>query len=197
MERAEEQNPAANQPYEVTREYKVFRGDHPEPFSDVTAHITFRPPDTKTFEITQASGNDRGKKIVSAILEREIASAKDGHRSEISRSNYDFTFLRSQNFGIVPEYVLHIVPKRQEKGLLLGDIWVDANTHRIRQIVGDPLKTPSFWIKSLHITIEFATVNGLWLPVSVDAVAALRVLGLYTLSGVDLAASITPSNPSR
>jgi hypothetical protein len=32
-------------------------------------------------------------------------------------------FLREQDFGVVPEYVLHIIPKRKEKGLLLGDIW--------------------------------------------------------------------------
>jgi hypothetical protein len=33
-----------------------------------------------------------------------------------------------------PEYVLHIIPKRKEKSLLLGDTWVDAKTYRIRQI---------------------------------------------------------------
>jgi hypothetical protein len=75
-------------------------------------------------------------------LEQEVVSAKEGHRGDISRSNYDFVFLREQDFGVVPEYVLHIIPKRKEKGLLLGDIWVDAKTYRIRQIIGVPLKPP-------------------------------------------------------
>jgi hypothetical protein len=135
-------------------------------------------------------GNPRGKKIVSAILEQEIASAKEGHQRDISRSNYDFVFLREQNFGVVPEYVLHIIPKRKEKGLLLGDIWVDAKTYRIRQIIGVPLKTPSFWVKDLHITVQFADVNGMWIPVSVDAIATVRFLGIYSLSGLDLAPPI-------
>jgi len=177
----------------VTREYKVFRSDDPKPMSDVTAQISFIPPDTKTFKITDAQGSPRGQKIVSAILEQEIVSAKEGHRGDISRSNYDFVFLREQNFGVVPEYVLHIIPKRREKGLLLGDIWVDAKTYRVRQIIGVPLKTPSFWIKDLHITVQYAAVNDMWIPVSVDAIATIRFLGMYSLSGHDLAPPVAAS----
>src|SRR5580692_561544 len=138
LERSEEQNPALSRSYEVTREYKVFQADDPKPISDVTTQISFTPPDNKTFTITDAKGNPRGKKIVSAILEQEVISAKEGHQRDISRSNYDFIFLREQNLGVVPEYVLHIIPKRKEKGLILGDIWVDAKTYHIRQIIGVP-----------------------------------------------------------
>ncbi len=99
LDRAEEQNPALTRPYRVTRQYKVFRGDDPKPASEVTAQISFTPPDIKTFKITEAQGNPRGEKIVSGILEQEIASAKAGHKGTISRSNYDFVFLREQNFG--------------------------------------------------------------------------------------------------
>jgi hypothetical protein len=196
MERIGDQNPALSRPYEVTREYKVFHADEPKPISDVTAQISFSPPDTKTFTITDAQGSPSGKIIVIAVLEQEVVSAKKGHQGDISRLNYDFVFLREQNFGVGPEYLLHIIPKRKEKGLLLGDIWVDAKTYRIRQIIGIPLKTP-FWINDLHIIVQFASVNGMWLPVSEDATANVRILGIYSLSGLDLeppiAASSTPS----
>jgi len=194
LERTEEQNPALSQPYQVTREYKVFRKDDPMPVSAVTAQISFTPPETKTFEITKADGSPRGRKIVITILKQEIDSAKDGHRGDITRSNYDFTFLRHQNFGVVPEYVLHIIPKRKERGLLLGDIWVDAKTFRIRQIVGVPLRNPSIWVENLHITVQFADVNAMWLPVSVDAIAIIHFLGIYTLSGLDVAPTIANSS---
>jgi hypothetical protein len=197
LERTEEQNPALSRPHEVTREYKVFQGDDPKPISDVMTQISFTPPDIKTFKITDAQGSPRGKKIVSAILEQEVASAKEGRQRDISRSNYDFVFLREQDFGLVPEYVLHIIPRRKEKGLLLGDIWVDAKTRRIRQIIGVPLRTPSFWVKDLHITVQFADVNGMWLPVSVDAIATIRFLGIYSLSGLDLIAPIAVSGAPR
>jgi hypothetical protein len=140
----------------VTREYKVFREDDPTPVSVLTAQISFAPPETKTFQITRAEGSPRGKRIVNTILRQEVASAKDGHRGDITRSNYNFAFLREQNFGAAPEYVLHIIPKRKERGLLLGDIWVDAKTFRIRQIVGVPLRNPSIWVEDLRITVQFA-----------------------------------------
>jgi hypothetical protein len=191
MERTEMQNPALSRPYEVTRQYKVFRGDDIKSSSEVTAQISFTPPDIKTFKITEEQGNPRGKKIASALLEQEVASAKEGHKGAISRANYNFVFLREHNFGAVPEYVLHIIPKRKEKGLLLGDIWVDAKTYRIRQIVGVPLKTPSFWIKDINVTVQFADVSGMWIFVSVDAIATVRFLGIFTLTSRDLAPPIT------
>jgi hypothetical protein len=61
LEQIGEQNPALSRPYEVTREYRVFHADEPKPISDVTAQISFSPPDTKTFTITDAHGNPRGK----------------------------------------------------------------------------------------------------------------------------------------
>jgi len=197
LERVGEQNPALSRPYEVTREYKVFHADEPKPVSDVTAQITYSPPDTKTFTITDAQGSPNGKKIVTAVLEQEVASAKEGHQRDISRLNYDFVFLREQDLGVVPEYVLHIIPKRKDKGLLLGDIWVDAKSYHIRQIIGIPLKTPSFWIKDLHLTIQYASVDQMWLPVSLNAIAAVRFLGIYSLAGHNLGppASVA-SNPA-
>jgi hypothetical protein len=194
LERTEEQNAALSRPYEMAWKYILFRGGDRKPTSEVTAQMSFIPPNIKTFNITEEHGNPRGKKIVRDVLEQEIASTNAGHKGEICRSNYDFVFLREENFGAIPEYVLHIIPKREEKGLLLGDIWVDAQTYHIRQIVGIPLKSPSFWIKDLHITLRFAAVNDMWVSISVDAIATVRFLGIYTLSGRDLAPPTSASS---
>jgi len=110
--------------------------------------------------------------------------------------NYDFVFLRQENFGLVPEYVLHIVPKLKEKGFILGHVWVDAKTFRIRRIEGVPARSPSIWIKDIHITVQFAEVNGMWIPVSFDAIATVRLLGRYTLAGLDVGARNLASSAS-
>src|SRR2546427_9551142 len=115
------------------------------------AQINFVPPDMKTYKITQARGNSRGEKMVRELLDRETESAKKGHGSEIRRTNSDFVFLRQENFGVVPEYVLRIVPKRKDKSLLRGQIWGAACTFRIRRIEGVPANRPSFSIKGIHI----------------------------------------------
>jgi len=127
--------------------------------------------------------------MVRELLDRETESAKKGHGSEISRTNYDFVYLRQENFGVAPEYVLRIVPKRKDKYLLRGQIWVDASTLRIRRVEGVPAKSPSFWIKNIHITLQFAELGGMWVPVSFDAIATVRLLGQYTLAGLNIRAS--------
>jgi hypothetical protein len=183
LEDVQHQDPAQSRPYEVTREYRVFRGDDKQPTSEVVAQINFFPPDMKTYKITQARGNSRGEKIVRELLDRETESAKKGLGSEVNRTNYDFVFLRQEEFGLVPEYVLRIVPKRKDRYLLRGQIWVDARTCHIRRIEGIPAKSPSFWIKGIHITLQFAELGGKWVPISFDAIATVRFLGRYTLTG--------------
>jgi len=197
VEEVQHQDPAQSRPYEVTREYKVFRGYDKQPTSEVIAQIKFVPPDTKAYEITQVRGNSRGEKIVRELLDRETESAKKRRGSEITRMNYDFVFLREEDFGVAPEYVLRIVPKRKDKYLLRGQIWVDASTFHIRRIEGVPAKSPSFWIKDIHITLQYAELNGMWIPVSFDAIATVRLLGQFTLAGLNTRATDPLSGEPR
>lgn len=130
--------------------------------------------------------------MVRELLDRETDAAKIVQNDEVTRTNYDFVFLRQENFGAVPEYVLRIIPKRKDKFLLGGQIWVDASTFRIRRIQGVPAKSPSFWITALRLTMQFDQLNGMWVPVSFDAIATIRFLGEYTLAGLNI-----PSSESR
>ena len=64
IEDAQHQNPAQSRPYEVTREYKVFRGYDRQPISEVTAQIDFVPPDVNIYKIVRASGNTWGGRLL-------------------------------------------------------------------------------------------------------------------------------------
>jgi hypothetical protein len=197
LEDIQHQDPAQSRAYELRREYKVFHGHDKQPTSEVIAQINFVPPDMKTYKIIQARGNSRGEKMVRELLEREAESAKRGHSGAISRENYDFIFLRRENFRDVPEYVLSILPKRKDKNLLLGQIWVDAGTFRIRRVEGVPAKSPSFWLKNIHITLQFAQLGAMWVPVTFDAIATVRILGQYTLAGLNIRSSESPSTAPK
>jgi hypothetical protein len=185
MEDAEHPAPAQSRPYRVTREYKVFMGADQQPTSDVTAQIDFVPPATETFTITHSTGNPWGEKIIRDLLISETASARQVDSSAINRSNYDFVFVRQQNFGEVPEYNFAIFPKRRDRLLLRGQIWVDKSTFRIRQIQGVPAESPSFWLSNLNITFQYAEVAGQWILVTVDGLAKVRFLGQFTLTGLN------------
>jgi hypothetical protein len=99
MEDVEHENPAHSQPYEVTREYKVFRGSDTQPSSEVMAQINFVPPDQKTYKITQSRGNSRGEKIVRDLLDQEIEAAKKTKCSDISGATMTLSFLGKRASG--------------------------------------------------------------------------------------------------
>ena len=81
LEDVQHQDPAQSRPYEVTREYKVFRGYDRQPTSEVMAQINFVPPDMKTYKITQARGNSRGEKMV-----RELLTGKPSRRRKATEA---------------------------------------------------------------------------------------------------------------
>ena len=72
---------------------------------------------------------------------------------------------------------------------MYGQIWVDAGTFRIHRVEGIPAKSPSFWIKNIHFTLQFAELGGMWVPVSFDAIATVRLLGQFTLAGLNIRAT--------
>ena len=133
MEDVQVKDAAAIKAYQVTREYKVFRGNDIEPISTIQVVITFTPPTLESYVIQKRSGSPRGEKIVRQILDHETESAKDINHGQIKREDYQFRFLRNDTFETASEYVLRIVPTHKRKALLFGQIWVDANTFRIRR----------------------------------------------------------------
>ena len=191
MEAASQQNPAKARAYTVTRSYKLFHGEERQPVSETTAEVTFVPPSTKKYEIKKSSGISRGQQMVRDILDLESVPAQS--TSDISHNNYDFVFLQQEKLGDVTTYLLRMIPKRKEKDLLNGLVWVDTRTFRIQRIEGTPTKKPSWWLKSLYITLQYTDLHGLWLPTYMRAGATIRVAGSYLLTGEDVALQLSSS----
>jgi hypothetical protein len=53
-------------------------------------------------------------------------------------------FFQQEQLGGVPCYLLRMIPKRKQKELLNGFVWVDTTTFRIQRIEGIPTKKPSW-----------------------------------------------------
>jgi hypothetical protein len=184
IEAAQQQNRAKTQAYTVTRSYKLFHADERQPVSQTTAEVSFAPPSTRTYEIKQSSGISRGKEMVRDILDLEVVPVQSS--SEISRRNYEFVFVQREMLADVPTYLLRMIPKRKQKDLLKGLIWVDTRTFRIQRIEGTPTKKPSWWLKDLAITLQYTDLHGLWLPTYMKATAIVRFAGNYLLTGEDV-----------
>ena len=177
----------STRPYQVTRQYLFYQGnDKPQADSAVVADISFYPPDSKQFEIVNASGGGRGQHVVKKVLEHESEMAGDWRKTAITSENYNFKFLGEETRNGHHRYILGLEPRRKAKELLEGKAWVDATDYRILQIQGEPAKSPSFWIKKLDVTLYFSEVEGMWLQTAIRAVADVRMFGRNILSERDL-----------
>lgn len=170
--------------YQVVREYQLFGANGSNPKSSVVAEVEFRPPASKDYRIQESSGSNRGEQVVRQILEHEVkaASQVNQSRTALNRENYIFSYNGEATLDGRPCYVLGLKPKRKEAELVSGQAWVDKNSFSVRQIEGELAKTPSWWLKKVHVRLTFADVSGTWLQTHMEAVADVRVVGSHTLT---------------
>lgn len=172
------------EPFLLTREYRMFHGDDARPTSEVKAEISVVPPAERDYKIVSSKGSDRGEKVVRKILDHEAAAEKSTPPpTAIVHQNYDFGFEGEARFQGARCYVLLLKPRRKDPALIEGHAWVDANTYLIRKIEGRMSKSPSWWVKDVQLTVLFGEIGGIWTQLSSDAVANVRILGRYYVTG--------------
>lgn len=188
MEQAEASAHAQSPAYSVTRAYKFYGSDSQQPSSEVVAKVNYQPPTQKTFDIEEQQGSGQGAKIVRKVLEHETESAKkqDGEHN-LTRANYDFEFVRTDMLEGRPAYVLNITPKHNDKDSVKGQIWVDSSSYLVRRIEGDLTKSPSWWIKDVHLVLQYGRVAGIWLQTATLAIANVRFFGRHSMVSEALA----------
>lgn len=184
MMTAHQENQARSRAYTVKRDYQLL-DKQDQPKAQVIASITYLPPNQKQYNIESNSGG-LGGKVLRDIVQKEAEPAKEPQRRELSPQNYDFQFAGQETVDGRNCYVLSLNPKREEKDLIRGKIWVDAVDYRIHRIEGNPVKSPSWWIRDLHILMSFASVDGMWLRTFTYAVADVRFKGKYVIQTRDL-----------
>lgn len=170
--------------YVVVREYRLSGGNRPGADSDVVAEVDFIPPASKGYKIQKSSGSTQGQQVVRRILDHEVEAASNGSNAKtaLDRANYDFTYLGEAIVDGQNCYLLGLTPKRKDKELISGQAWVDQSSFFVRRIEGDLVKTPSLWLKTIHVTLTFGDVEGTWLQTSMEAVADVRIAGPHTLT---------------
>jgi hypothetical protein len=191
MAQARAENRARLRPYVVTREYKLYGKERQATKSEVVADVTFVPPDSKEYTIQQINGSGLGKMIIGRMLAKEAEVTKDYGATDISPDNYDLRFIREEEVSGQRCYVLELLPRRKDKNLLRGNIWVDANTYLLRRTEGQPAKAPSWWVRDVRIALRYGDVGGMWLQTASEATAHVRILGPCTMLSRDVKYKIT------
>ena len=196
MAEARVQNQARLRPYVVTREYTLFGKDKQRRRTDVTAKISFQPPGFKQYEIVQMEGSGIGERIVQKMLDGETQIVKDYSATDISQNNYDFDLFGEDETLGMRCYRLYLTPKRDEKTLLRGTIWVDANSYLLRRMEAAPAKTPSWWLRDVELVFSYEDVEGMWLQTASEFTTNVRLFGRHTMTSRDVRYALGKSDPT-
>ena len=186
MAQARAHNRALFRPYVVTRDYKLFGRERDEATSEVSAEVTFVPPNSKKYSILERSGSGTGRETRAAHIGRRN---RDRQRLRLDRhlaANYDFRFAGEERVNGRRCYVLDLLPKRQDRTLLRGNVWVDADTFLLHRLEGEPTKSPSWWLRNPALHFSYGDVEGMWLQTASEFTTYVRIFGQHTMISRDV-----------
>jgi outer membrane lipoprotein-sorting protein len=135
---------------------------------------------TKHFEVVSEEGWQAAyTHVLRKMLESETETSSPTQRamSRLNSTNYDFAVVDAETVSGRLAYVLEVKPKRKEKYLFQGRIWVDTEDYALMRAEGSPAKNPSFWTKSTHFVQVYQKSGPLWFPLSTQSVTDVRIFG--------------------
>lgn len=147
--------------------------------------VVFRTPASKEFTVISEAGSKiiRSKVFKPALKAEKEALRPDLKRgSAISPDNYDFTLVGEEDLRGRHCYLLDARPRRKEKFLLRGRVWIDSADYAVVRIKGEVVKLPSFWTRKVEYQRDYQKVGEFWLPVRDESVSQLLIFGASTLT---------------
>jgi len=142
--------------------------------------VDYRAPGKKTFQKVSEEGSWVVRRLVFDRLlqsEEETSSGQERRNSAISDNNYQFAIIGEENLGTRRCFIVGAKPKRTDKYLFEGKLWIDAQDFGIAKISGHPAAKLSFWITRADFVREFQRVEGFWLPRLDETIVELKIHG--------------------
>ena len=153
--------------------------------AEESGQMEYHAPDKKTFVTNSESGSGMVRRMALKPLiasEIETTSGKQHHDSSISPANYTFELLGEQQVGPYRCFVVQAVPKRPDKYLFEGKVWIDTQDFAVVRIAGHPAKKLSFWIERADFVREYQKIDGFWLSKKDETFVQVRMYGQKVLT---------------
>ena len=168
---------SVNRRYQVTNRKGKLR-------SETQVALQYQSPDSKDFKILSESGPAMLRNIVKSLLKLEVEAAlgQGGTDSSITPANYTFQIAGKDTVDGYSCFVVQAIPKRNDKTLFEGRIWIEDTEFAIVKIAGRPAKRPSFWIESAQFTRHYQKIGEIWLPLRDQTVSQVRMFGENVLT---------------
>ncbi len=153
--------------YSGNREYALYN-HRMNKRAQLVASVVCDANGTKHFQVISEGGwKSANKHVLRKMLDSEAESSEPDTRpkTRIVSANYEFHLIGSENLQGRPAYVVDAVPKRRDKYLFRGRVWVDAEDFAVARVEGQPAKSPSFWTRSVHFVQQYGKSGSFWYPV--------------------------------
>lgn len=169
--------------YSAMRRYTL-RNHHLLHDASITALLVYQSGKGKHFSVVR---EEQVTGIVQHVLnnilkEEEERSRPDPSQGDVTPSNYKFALLGEEIRDGRMCYRLKLVPRRKNKFLIVGDLWVDTKVFAIVCMSGRPSKSVSFWIGRPFVEQHFEPVNGFWVPSRNESTAQVKLAGRTELT---------------
>ncbi|HTS05391.1 MAG TPA: sigma-E factor regulatory protein RseB domain-containing protein [Candidatus Eisenbacteria bacterium] len=165
--------------YEGMRRY-VLENQRLEKRAELLVHVEGDEDGTKHFEVVSEDGwKAANTHVLRKMLESESETSRPELRAltKLNFTNYEFAIAGKELVAGRMAYVLEVKPKRKDKYLIQGRIWVDAEDYALVRAEGSPAKNPSFWIKGTHFVQVYQKKGPCWFPLSTRSVTEARFFG--------------------
>ena len=140
---------------------------------------------TKHFKVVSEDGwKAAHSHVLHKMLESEAETSQPEKRAgaRLNSENYDFSLIGTELMTGRTAYVLEVRPKRSERYLFEGRIWVDAEDYALVRAEGKPAKKPSFWTKSIQFVQVYQKSGPVWFPLSTQSVTEAHLFGTTDVS---------------
>jgi hypothetical protein len=175
---------AASGGYTGSREY-VLENHLFQKRAEMLARVTCDRTGTKHFEVISEDGwKSANKRVLRQMLATESDSSRPDTRprNRITADNYTFRMIDTEERDGRTAYVIEALPKREDKSLFRGRIWVDTEDYALARVEGEPAKNPSFWTRKVQFVQEYYKAGEYWFPMETTSVTEARMFGTTELS---------------
>jgi len=184
MVQRDAQRQALTQGYAGKRRY-VLENDGMHKHAEMLVRVNGDSDGTKHFEILSEQGWKAAQKhVLRKMLESEsqTSSPETRAKTRLCSENYEFKMAGQENVAARSAYAIDVNPKRKDKLLFEGRIWVDTEDYALVRAAGNPAKNPSFWTKHIHFVHTYEKQGGFWFPLSTESVTDAHIFGRTDLT---------------
>jgi hypothetical protein len=170
--------------YSGTRRY-LLENDRLHKHAELVAAVYCASDGTKHFEVVSEMGWSSANKLVLRKMldsESETSTRTLRPKTRLTAENYEFSLLGTELVEGRSAYIISVVPKRRDKFLMEGRIWVDASDYALVRAEGNSASNPSLWTRRIHFVQRYKKNGEFWFPVSTNSITDAVFFGTTYVS---------------